>query len=70
MVQVQYATWFLPSTSPGKFQAVEPDLADRLEASYHLIKPWLPSYEDELKAALVLGAEAEQKRTLTSSLLA
>ncbi|KAI9618054.1 hypothetical protein KEM48_006841 [Puccinia striiformis f. sp. tritici PST-130] len=44
-----------------KFYPCDPDLADALEAAYDQIKPWDLSYEDELRSALKIGTEAEDK---------
>jgi hypothetical protein len=36
-------------------------MSDELEIGYMKIKPWVPSYADELQAALLSGKEAEAK---------
>lgn len=36
-------------------------LASQLDEFYDHVKPWRPEYQDELKAALEMGAEAQAK---------
>ena len=40
---------------------VEPDVANQLEAGYEYLKPWTPTYEDEINSCLEHGAAAELK---------
>jgi len=40
---------------------VEPDVANQLEAGYEYLKPWTPTYEDEISSCLEYGAAAELK---------
>jgi hypothetical protein len=60
-VDVQFGTWFMPSSTPNKLYPVEPLVAEALEAAYQDIKPWTAGFEDELRSAVALGAEAEAK---------
>ncbi|KAG8740423.1 hypothetical protein FRC10_004346 [Ceratobasidium sp. 414] len=47
-------------------RAVEPVLSRELEQAYHTVKPYLPSYPDEVKAALSIGTiEAQDKLKLS-----
>lgn len=55
------ATWFYSSTTLSKFYPVDPLLAHHLEEAYATIKPYDPSYEDELRSALEFGPDAEAK---------
>lgn len=55
------ATWFYSSTNLSKFYPVDPLLSHHLEEAYTTIKPYDPSYEDELRSALEFGPEAEAK---------
>lgn len=63
------ATWFYPAASGSssdkalkrKYNPVEPALSEQLEKAYFEIKPWLPSYGDELRSVLDIGQEAEDK---------
>ncbi|PLW18710.1 hypothetical protein PCANC_12547 [Puccinia coronata f. sp. avenae] len=60
-LDVYKGQWFYPTNSKQKFYPCDPDLADALEAAYDQIKPWDLSYEDELRSALKIGTEAEDK---------
>lgn len=40
---------------------VESDVANRLEEGYEYLKPWTPTYEDEVNSCLEVGAAAELK---------
>ncbi|KAH9464167.1 hypothetical protein Pst134EB_003702 [Puccinia striiformis f. sp. tritici] len=60
-LDVYKGQWFYPTTNKQKFYPCDPDLADALEAAYDQIKPWDLSYEDELRSALKIGTEAEDK---------
>jgi len=60
-LDVYKGKWFYPTTSKQKFYPCDPHLADALEAAYDQIKPWDLSYEDELRSALKIGTEAEDK---------
>lgn len=51
-------SWFFDAS---KLSPCNNEVAKELEALYHTIQPWLPSYADELKSAVALGAEAEGK---------
>ncbi|KAG9113863.1 hypothetical protein FRC07_007721, partial [Ceratobasidium sp. 392] len=49
-------------------RAVEPVLSRELEEAYHTVKPYLPSYPDEVQAALTAGTlEAQDKLKLVLS---
>ena len=50
-------TWFYKET----MFPVESELANQLEEAYEYIKPWTPTYQDELNSCLEFGAEAELK---------
>ncbi len=50
-------TWFYKSS----MNPVEPDVANQLEAGYEYLKPWTPTYEDEINSCLEYGAAAELK---------
>jgi hypothetical protein len=56
--EVLRGSWFFDSS---KISPCIKEVAKELEDLYHSIKPWLPSYADELKSAVSLGADAEQK---------
>lgn len=60
-LDVYRGQWFYPSTNKHKFYPCEPELAEALEAAYDQIRPWDLSYEDELRSALKIGTEAEDK---------
>ena len=50
-------TWFYKvSMCP-----VESDVANQIEAGYEYIKPWTPTYQDELDSCIDIGPEAEIK---------
>lgn len=50
-------TWFMSDeTKPCGW-----DLAAEIEKGYQEIKPWLPSYQDELAKALIIGPSGEEK---------
>ncbi|RXK37136.1 hypothetical protein M231_05587 [Tremella mesenterica] len=56
-VSVMRGTWFVTDeTRPCSW-----DLGEEIERGYLEIKPWLPSYKDELAAATALGPAAEEK---------
>ena len=40
---------------------VESDVANRIEEGYEYIKPWTPTYDDELNSCMEIGPEAELK---------
>ena len=40
---------------------VEPDVANQIEAGYEYLRPWTPTYEDEINSCLEFGAAAELK---------
>ena len=40
---------------------VEPDVANQLEAGYEYLRPWTPTYEDEINSCLEFGPAAELK---------
>ena len=50
-------TWFYKDT----MWPVESDLANRIEEGYEYIKPWTPTYIDELNSCMEIGPEAELK---------
>ena len=50
-------TWFYKET----MWPVEADLANQLEEGYEYVKPWTPTYVDELNSCQEVGAEAELK---------
>ncbi|KAI4205697.1 MAG: hypothetical protein LQ350_000194 [Teloschistes chrysophthalmus] len=50
-------TWFYKDT----MFPVPPDVANQLEEGYEYMKPWTPTYVDELNSCLEVGAEAEAK---------
>ena len=50
-------TWFYKSS----MNPVEPDVANQLEAGYEYLKPWTPTFEDEVNSCLEYGAAAELK---------
>ena len=50
-------TWFYKET----MFPVETDLANQLEEGYEYIKPWTPTYQDELNSCVENGPEAEFK---------
>ncbi|KAA1134164.1 hypothetical protein PGTUg99_030663 [Puccinia graminis f. sp. tritici] len=60
-LDVYKGKWFYPTTNKQKFYPCDPALAEALEAAYDQIKPWDLSYEDELRSALKIGTEAEDK---------
>jgi len=45
----------------GKNRPVDEPLASQLEEGYQSIKPWKPSYQEELSAALQVGPAAYEK---------
>lgn len=50
-------TWFVSDeTKPCSWE-----LAEELERAYQEIKPWQPSYKDELATAVATGKGAEEK---------
>lgn len=50
-------TWFYK----GSMCPVESDVANQLEAGYEYLKPWTPTYQDELNSCIEIGPEAELK---------
>ncbi len=50
-------TWFYKST----MCPVESDVANQIETGYEYIKPWTPTYQDELNSCVEIGPEAELK---------
>lgn len=40
---------------------VESDVANQIEAGYEYMKPWTPTYQDELNSCMEIGPEAELK---------
>lgn len=57
-LEVLRGSWFFDAS---KISPCNENVAQELEMLYNTIKPWLPSYTDELKSAVNLGAEAEAK---------
>ncbi|KAK0562158.1 hypothetical protein OC861_005461 [Tilletia horrida] len=55
---VMRGTWF---TESNNLSPIATDLAEELEEYYHDLQPWLPSYADELKSAVTIGSDAEDK---------
>jgi len=56
-VPVMRGTWFVgDETKPCSWE-----LAEELERAYQEIKPWQPSYKDELATAVATGKGAEEK---------
>ncbi|KAG9077843.1 hypothetical protein FS749_010212, partial [Ceratobasidium sp. UAMH 11750] len=59
-IKVRRCVWMYDET-----RAVEPVLSRELEEAYHAVKPYLPSYPDEVQAALSIGTlEAQDKLKL------
>ncbi|KAG9084852.1 hypothetical protein FRC06_003867 [Ceratobasidium sp. 370] len=59
-IKVRRCVWMYDET-----RAVEPVLSRELEEAYHTVKPYLPSYPDEVQAALSIGTlEAQDKLKL------
>ncbi|CAD6941352.1 unnamed protein product [Tilletia controversa] len=56
--RVMRGTWFQESS---KLSPLSTELAEELENYYQELQPWLPSYADELKSAVTIGADAEDK---------
>ena len=50
-------TWFYKDT----MMPVESDVANQIEEGYEYMKPWTPTYVDELNSCLEIGADAELK---------
>ncbi len=50
-------TWFYKDT----MWPVESDLANQIEEGYEYMKPWTPTYVDELNSCMEIGPEAEIK---------
>ena len=50
-------TWFYKDT----MWPVESDLANQIEEGYQYLKPWTPTYVDELNSCMEIGPEAELK---------
>lgn len=50
-------TWFYKDT----MWPVESELANRIEEGYEYMKPWTPTYVDELNSCVEIGPEAEVK---------
>lgn len=50
-------TWFYRDT----MYPVEPPVANQLEMGYRELRPWSRTWRDELKSALALGADGEEK---------
>ena len=50
-------TWFYKDT----MWPVESDLANQIEEGYEYMKPWTPTYVDELDSCIEIGPEAEVK---------
>ncbi|QRV92658.1 phospholipase [Ceratobasidium sp. AG-Ba] len=60
-IKVRRCVWMYDES-----RAVEPVLSRELEQAYHTIKPYLPSYPDEVQAALSIGTiEAQDKLKTT-----
>lgn len=57
-LRITRASWFFES---GKLAPCSTALAAELELHFQTLRPWLPSYTDELKSSVSLGAEAEAK---------
>ncbi|KAH7311767.1 DDHD domain-containing protein [Stachybotrys elegans] len=54
---VMRATWFYRDT----MLPVPPDVANRLEAGYHELRPWSETWADEIKCAVDVGSAGEEK---------
>lgn len=54
---VTRGTWFYRDT----MYPVEPSVANQLEMGYRELRPWSRTWSDELKSALALGADGEEK---------
>ena len=54
---VMRGTWFYKET----MLPVPSDVANQLEEGYEYMKPWTPTYTDELNSCLEIGPEAETK---------
>ncbi|TKY88375.1 hypothetical protein EX895_002727 [Sporisorium graminicola] len=57
-LRITRANWFFES---NKLCPCSSALAAELESHFQTLRPWLPSYADELKSSVSLGAEAEAK---------
>ncbi|SJX65224.1 uncharacterized protein SRS1_15983 [Sporisorium reilianum f. sp. reilianum] len=57
-LRITRASWFFES---NKLSPCSSALAAELESHFQTLRPWLPSYADELKSSVSLGAEAEAK---------
>ncbi|KAI8462126.1 DDHD domain-containing protein [Phakopsora pachyrhizi] len=60
-LDVYRGEWFYASNSKSKFYPCDPQLSESLETAYEHIRPWDLSYQDELRSALKIGTEAEDK---------
>ncbi|KAJ9475728.1 putative phospholipase, mitochondrial (putative) [Pseudozyma hubeiensis] len=57
-LRITRASWFFES---NKLSPCSTALAAELESHFQTLRPWLPSYTDELRSSVSLGAEAEAK---------
>jgi hypothetical protein len=57
MATVTRGTWFYNDT----MYPVEPAVANQLEMGYKELRPWSETWSDELRSAIEVGAEAEEK---------
>jgi hypothetical protein len=55
-IPVRRGRWFFDPHHP-----CSEELSDELEDGFMKIRPWIPSYPEELKTALEFGKEAEEK---------
>ncbi|KAH9816827.1 DDHD domain-containing protein [Melampsora americana] len=60
-INVFRGEWFYASSSKSKYYPCEPELCEELEEAYDHIRPWDSSYADEIRSALQIGTEAEDK---------
>ncbi|KAI4147945.1 MAG: hypothetical protein LQ340_005309 [Diploschistes diacapsis] len=54
---IMRATWFYKAT----MEPVEAPIANLLEKGYQYMKPWTPTYKDEVSSCLAVGPEAEMR---------
>lgn len=57
-LRITRASWFFESS---KLAPCSTALSAELESHFQTLRPWLPSYADELKSSVSLGSEAEAK---------
>ncbi|KAG0145235.1 hypothetical protein CROQUDRAFT_46096 [Cronartium quercuum f. sp. fusiforme G11] len=60
-LQVFRGEWFYASSNKSKFYPCDSELCQELEVAYDHIRPWDLSYADEIRSALQIGTEAEDK---------